>query len=54
MGYVFLLAGAATIYEARKQWTVTLSNIEAEFMAEGVKDAIYLRSFLQELGVESS
>ena len=53
-GYAFILAGAAVSWEAKKQRTVALSTTEAEYMAlaEGSKEAIYLRSFLQELEME--
>ena len=55
-GYVFILAGAAVSWEARKQRTVAFSSTEAEYMAlsEGTKEAIYLQNFIQELGIESS
>lgn len=49
-GYAFLLAGAAICWEARKQRTVALSSVEAEYMAisEATKEAIYLRGMLQD------
>ena len=55
-GYIFLLGGSALSLEARKQRTVALSSTEAEYMAlwEGAKQVIYLRCFLQQLGVEPS
>lgn len=52
-GYAFLLGGAAVSWESRKQRTVALSSTEAEYMAltEAAKEAIYLRRFLQEIGL---
>lgn len=51
-GYVFIVAGGAVTWESRKQRTVALSSTEAEYMgiAEAVKEVIYLRRFLIELG----
>jgi hypothetical protein len=53
-GIVFMLAGAAIFYKTRYQPTVALSSTEAEFAAaaDSGKAALYLRSILQELGVE--
>jgi hypothetical protein len=53
-GIVFMLAGAAIFYKTRHQPTVALSSAEAEFAAaaDAGKAALYLRSILQELGVE--
>jgi hypothetical protein len=53
-GIVFMLAGAAIFYKTRYQPTVALSSTEAEFAAaaDAGKAALYLRSILQELGVE--
>jgi hypothetical protein len=53
-GIVFMLAGAAVFYKTRYQPTVALSSTEAEFAAatDAGKAALYLRSILQELGVE--
>lgn len=50
-GYFFTLGGAAITWEARKQRTVALSSVEAEYLAlgEATKEAIYLRQMLTEL-----
>lgn len=52
-GYVFMFAGAAISWESRKQRTVALSSMQAEYMTltEGAKEAIHLRRFLREIGV---
>ena len=51
-GYVFFLANGAVTWNSRKQCTVALSSMEAEYMAitEGAKEAIYLRKILNDLG----
>ncbi|GJQ67871.1 hypothetical protein Trydic_g16633 [Trypoxylus dichotomus] len=53
-GHRFILSGAAISWESKKQQTVALSTTKAEYMGliEVAKEAIYLRSFLIELGVE--
>ena len=53
-GYVFLLAGAAILWGAKKQKTVALSSTEAEYMAlsEGTKQAMYLQSFFREFSMK--
>jgi hypothetical protein len=53
-GYVFLLGGGAVSWQARKQTTVALSSVEAEYMAatQSTKDAMWWRSTLLEMGVE--
>jgi len=53
-GYVFLLSGSAVTWESRKQRTVALSTTEAEYMGitEAVKESIYLKNFLIELGFD--
>ncbi|CAB0017367.1 unnamed protein product, partial [Nesidiocoris tenuis] len=50
-GYFFTLGGAAITWQARKQSTVALSSVEAEYMAltEASKEAVYLRQLLREL-----
>jgi hypothetical protein len=53
-GYVFLLGGGAVSWQARKQTTVALSSVEAEYMAatQSAKEAMWWRSTLMEMGVE--
>lgn len=53
-GYVFLLSNSAISWESHKQRTVALSTTEAEYMGitEAVKESIYLKNFLIELGFE--
>jgi len=53
-GYVFLLCGAAVSWQAKKQPTVALSTVEAEYMSatEATREAIWWRSFLTELGMK--
>lgn len=55
-GYVYLLADATVYWESRKQRTVPLSSVEAEYMglSEATKEAIYLRRFLLELGSDKA
>jgi hypothetical protein len=55
-GYVFLLAGGAVSWQAKKQPTVALSSVEAEYMAstQATKEAIWWRTFLKELRVNTS
>lgn len=50
-GFCFLMSGSVISWECRKQRTVALSSMEAEYMAiaEAGKEAIYLRSLLYEL-----
>ena len=51
-GYVFLLANAAVSWKSRKQDTIALSSVEAEYMAatEAVKEALWWRMFLRGVG----
>jgi len=53
-GYSFILCGAAISWCSRKQRTVALSSTEAEYMGltEAAKEAIFLSTFVQELGVK--
>ena len=53
-GFVFILGGTAITWEAKKQRTVALSSTEAEYMAlsEAAKEAMYLRRFLEKVGVK--
>ena len=54
-GYVFMLNGAAVSWSAKLQKTISLSTAEAEFMAltEGVREAMFLRGMLCELGYDT-
>jgi transposase InsO family protein len=51
-GYVFTLAGGAISWQSKKQPTVALSSVEAEYMAstQATKEALWWRTFLKELG----
>ncbi|GJW51510.1 hypothetical protein Tco_0092861 [Tanacetum coccineum] len=53
-GYAFLAQGCVVSSKATLQHVVALSTTEAEYMAltEAVKEAIWLRGLLEELGVE--
>ena len=55
-GFVFNYCSAAISWGSKKQPTIAISSCEAELMAasEAAKEAIYLRGFLDELGVGSS
>jgi hypothetical protein len=55
-GYAFILAGAAISWQAKKQPTVALSSVEAEYMSatQATKESIWWRSFLRELGFQFS
>jgi len=55
-GYTFHLGSASISWSSKKQTTVALSSCEAEIMAgsEAAKEAIYLSSFLRELGMDLS
>ena len=52
-GSVFVLSAAAVSWSSRRQVTIALSSCEAEIMAasDAAKEAVYLGSFLRELGV---
>ncbi|GJV45102.1 retrovirus-related pol polyprotein from transposon TNT 1-94 [Tanacetum coccineum] len=52
--YAFLVHGCVVSWKATLQHVVALLTIEAEYMAltEAVKEAIWLRGLLEELGVE--
>jgi hypothetical protein len=52
-GYVFMLGGGAVSWQAKKQHTVALSSVEAEYMAstQATKEALWWRTFLSELGM---
>ncbi|GJR61822.1 retrovirus-related pol polyprotein from transposon TNT 1-94 [Tanacetum coccineum] len=53
-GYAFLVQGCVVSWKATLQHVVALSTTEAEYMAltEAVKEAIWLKGLLEELGVE--
>lgn len=53
-GIVFMIAGGAVLYRTRIQPTVALSSTEAELsaMADAGKALLYIRSILEELGLE--
>ncbi|GJV82254.1 retrovirus-related pol polyprotein from transposon TNT 1-94 [Tanacetum coccineum] len=53
-GYAFLVHGCVVSWKAMLQHVVALSTTEAEYMAltEDVKEAIWLKGLLEELGVE--
>ncbi|GKB03300.1 hypothetical protein Tco_0831389 [Tanacetum coccineum] len=53
-GYTFLVQGCVVTWKATLQHVVALSTTEAEYMAltEAVKEAIWLRGLLEELGIE--
>ncbi|XP_036322285.1 secreted RxLR effector protein 161-like [Rhagoletis pomonella] len=53
-GYAFLLSGAVISWKSQKQRTVALSSTEAEYvnLAEAAKEAVYLRSLLNEIGLQ--
>ena len=53
-GIAFLLAGAAIVYKTLHQKSVALSSTEAEFyaLAEAGKIALYIRSILNEIGID--
>jgi hypothetical protein len=52
-GYVFMLCGGAVSWQTKKQPTVALSSVEAEYMAatQSTKEAMWFRAFLNELGI---
>ena len=51
-GFVFMLSGSAITWSSKRQQSTALSSTEAEYMAASAatKEAIWLRSFLSELG----
>jgi hypothetical protein len=55
-GYAFFLGGGTIAWSSKKQPTVSLSSMEAEYMASShaVKEAIWLRSFLNGIGFQQN
>jgi hypothetical protein len=55
-GYAFLLAGGAISWQSKKQRTVALSTVEAEYMAltQASKEAIWWRSTMKGLGYDTA
>lgn len=53
-GYVFMLGGGAVSWQSKKQPTVALSSVEAEYMAatQATKEALWWRKFLQGVGIQ--
>lgn len=51
-GYVFTLSGAAVTWASKKQRTIALSSVEAEYLSlsEAAKEALYLRRLLDDMG----
>ena len=49
-GYAFTMAGGPMSWLSSLQWTVTLSTIEAEYMA--FKGAIWLHGLINDLGID--
>lgn len=52
--YLMMVFGAPVIWFSKKQPTTALSSTEAEVMAlvEGIKEALWMRDFLEELGMK--
>jgi len=53
-GYIFMFNGTAVTWASKRPGIVTSSTCEAEYiaMAETAKKALWLRTFLRELGFE--
>jgi hypothetical protein len=54
-GYIFILNGGAISYSSQLQPTLAASTVEVEYMsaAHAVKEALWLRKLLPELGMET-
>jgi hypothetical protein len=54
-GYVFMLGGGAVSWQSKKQPTVALSSVEAEYMAatQATREAMWWRKLLHELAIHS-
>jgi hypothetical protein len=52
MGYAFILSGAAVTWASRKQQAISTSTTEAEYigLCNAAKEAVWIRSFLQDIG----
>jgi hypothetical protein len=52
-GFVLTVFGGGVVWDSKKQSVVATSNVQAEFMAAStvVKEATWLRGFLEEIGV---
>ena len=55
-GYISKLGSGTIAWSSKKQWTVALSTIEAEYNAltEGAKQLVWLQRFLLDLGFDQS
>ena len=55
-GFVFCLNGGAVSWKSAKQSTIADSTTEAEYIAasEAAKEAVWIRKFIEELGVVPS
>ena len=56
MGYIYRLRDAVISWNSKKQHTVAMSSTEAEYMSlsHGVKQALWLRQFLRDIGIHPS
>jgi len=56
MGYAFFCAGSLVSWSSKKQQTIVLSTMEAEYLAgtEASKEAIWIQQFLQAIGIQSA
>ena len=54
LGFLMTFARGAISWESKLQKCVALSTIEAEYIAiiEGCKEALWMRKFLEELGLQ--
>ena len=55
-GYVFLMAGGAVTWSSKRQATVALSTVEAEYVAMSrcAQQMVWMHSWLSEVGIEYS
>ena len=55
-GYVAILGGGAIAWSSKKQQMITLSTMEAKYIAltKGAKQLIWLQHFIRELGIDQS